>query len=88
MKKQLFNQIANSIICNMPIQTAEIFELSVAERLMLVENIWDSIAKDSVEFELSQELRDELDRRMEEHYKNPSAGISWEEMEAKLSRLR
>ena len=72
----------------MPIQTAEIFELSVAERLMLVENIWDSIAKDSVEFELSQELRDELDRRMEEHYKNPSAGISWEEMEAKLSRLR
>ena len=72
----------------MPIQTAEIFELSVAERLMLVENIWDSIAKDSVEFELSQELRDELDRRIEEHYKNPSAGISWEEMEAKLSRLR
>lgn len=72
----------------MPIQTAEIFELSVAERLTLVEDIWNSIAKDSVEFELSQELREELDRRTEEHYKNPSAGISWEVMEAKLSRLR
>ncbi len=72
----------------MTIQTAEIFELSVAERLTLVEDIWDSIAKDSIEFELSQELREELDRRTEEHYKNPDVGISWKEMEAKLNRLR
>ena len=77
-----------SIIRNMPIQTAEIFELSVAERLTLVEDIWNSIAEDSSKFELSQELREELDRRTEQHYKNPEAGISWEAMEAKLSRLR
>lgn len=71
----------------MSVQT-EIFELSVAERLTLVEDIWDSIAKDAEEIELSQELRDELDRRMEEHYKNPEAGSTWDEVEAELDALR
>ena len=76
------------IIRDMSVQTAEIFELPVAERLALVEDIWDSIAKDAKDIELSRELKDELDRRMEEHQKNPEAGISWEELDAELANLR
>lgn len=71
----------------MSVQT-EIFELSVAERLTLVEDIWDSIAKDAGEIELSSELRDELDRRMEEHRRDPQAGVSWEKLDARLASLR
>lgn len=76
------------IIRDMSVQTAEIFELPVAERLALVEDIWDSIAKDAKDIELSRELKDELDRRMEEHQKNPEAGTSWEELDAELANLR
>ena len=72
----------------MPMQTAEIFELSVVERLTLVEDIWDSIIKDADEFELSQELRDELDRRLGEHRKDPASGVSWEQLDAELTSLR
>lgn len=71
----------------MSVQT-EIFNLSVAERLTLVEDIWDSIAKDADEMELSQELRDELDRRMEEHRNDPEAGVTWEKLDSRLAGLR
>lgn len=71
----------------MSVQT-EIFNLSVAERLTLVEDIWDSIAKDADEIELSQELRDELDRRMEEYRNDPEAGVTWEKLDSRLAGLR
>ena len=44
-------------------RVAEILELSVAERLEIVEDIWDSIVDDSDELPISDELRAELDRR-------------------------
>jgi len=41
--------------------------LSVPERLDLVEDIWDSIAQDAENLELTPEERAELDRRLAEH---------------------
>ncbi len=35
-------------------QVVEIFELSVAERIQIVENIWDSISNASEELNLSE----------------------------------
>ncbi len=57
-------------------------ELSVAERIILVEEIWDSIADDKETFELTQEQKDELDRRIEADQKNPNEGRTWEEIKA------
>ena len=72
----------------MSVQTAEIFELPVAERLALVEDIWDSIAADSKDLVITDELRQELDRRLEAYEKDPDAGVPWDELEDRLARSR
>jgi putative addiction module component (TIGR02574 family) len=62
----------------------EIEKLSVAERISLVEEIWDSIAKENGEFELTQEQKETLDRRAREFEENPSLGRSWDEIKAEI----
>ena len=60
----------------------EIEKLSVAERITLVEEIWDSIARDNGDFELTQAQKEELDRRVRELEENPALGRSWDEIKA------
>ena len=67
---------------------AEILEMSVAERLRIVEDIWDSIAADSKDLKISDELRLELDRRLEAYKNDPNAGVTWEELDNRLASLR
>ena len=62
----------------------ELLKLSVAERIQLVEDIWDSIAAEPQAVEISTELRDELDRRLEEQVANPGVGRPWSEVKARL----
>lgn len=59
-------------------------KLSVPERLALVEEIWDSIAEDTEYFALTDEQRQELDRRLESFRVNPSQGRTWEEIKAEF----
>ena len=63
---------------------SEILKLSVAERIQLVEDIWDSIAAEPDEVQLSDELREELDRRLADQAANPGVGRSWSEVKARL----
>lgn len=58
--------------------------LSVAERILLVEEIWDSIVEENAVIPLTAELRAELDRRLEAAAQNPSAGTSWETIKRRL----
>jgi putative addiction module component (TIGR02574 family) len=67
-----------------PDPISAILKLSVAERLQLVEDIWDSIAAEPGAITLSQEQREELDRRLADHEANPGAGRSWDEVRARL----
>ena len=68
----------------MSTQLAEILQLSVAERIQLVEDIWDSIATVPDAVEMTDEQKAELDRRLEAYQANPSEGISWNELKEKL----
>ena len=56
----------------------ELFQLSVAERLELVEELWDSIPEEDEGLELTVEQRHDLDRRLVEADADPSAGAPWE----------
>ena len=69
-----------------PVDFSQLRQLSVAERLQLVEDLWDSIAEDAPDeaFPLSPELASELDRRVAEADASPAAGRSWEEIRAEL----
>ncbi len=62
--------------------TEEARKLSVAERIALVEEIWDSIAEDNGCFELTEAQKQELDRRLESFHADPSQGRTWEEIKA------
>ncbi len=62
----------------------EIKKLSIPERILLVEEIWDGIARESEGFELSQSQREELERRLESFANNPSQGRTWEEIRAEF----
>ncbi len=57
-------------------------QLSVAERIQLVEDLWDSIIEDAPDdaFPISPELAAELDRRVAEIKANPELGAPWDEV--------
>ncbi|HEX7183094.1 MAG TPA: addiction module protein [Thermoanaerobaculia bacterium] len=71
-----------------PPPVAEILELPVAERIRLVEIIWDSIAAVPEAVSVSDELKDELDRRLTEFEANPDAGSPWEEVRERILQGR
>lgn len=56
---------------------AKILNLSVSERILLVEDIWDSIAECPEAIQLTDDEKSELDRRFDDFYQNPSAGSQW-----------
>lgn len=60
-----------------------IMKLSVAERIMLVEEIWDSIASEQDPFELTEAQRRELDRRLDAYQASPEDGSSWEKVKTR-----
>jgi putative addiction module component (TIGR02574 family) len=63
--------------------------LNVAERLDLIEDIWDSIADMPEQLPLTEAQKQELDRRLAAHQANPNEVIPWEEIKAQAeARLR
>jgi putative addiction module component (TIGR02574 family) len=67
---------------------SELMKLTPAERIDLVQDLWDTIAQEDLP-PLSDEEMDELERCLEEHRRDPSTAITWEELKAQLaSRLK
>ena len=58
--------------------------LSVAERIVLVEEIWDSIAAETAGLPLTESQRIDLERRLADHRANPQSGSTWEEVRSRL----
>ena len=67
----------------------ELFKLSAAERLELLEELWDSIADDDGVLALTDTQREDLDRRLAESDADPTGGFPWEEVRERIRhRLR
>jgi putative addiction module component (TIGR02574 family) len=64
---------------------SDIVSLSVSERILLVEDIWDSIAEVPESLSLSDRQKSELDRRLRAYRRTPGKGTSWA---AALKRIR
>ena len=60
--------------------------MSVPERVQIVEDLWDSIARSNASFPVSQWQKDELARRKQRYLQNPNSGETWEQV--KLSILQ
>ena len=59
-------------------------DLSIAERLRLVEDIWDSIAQDTGAVPVPRDVLDEAERRLAEHRRDPTSGIPGDQVRAEL----
>ena len=69
------------------VELSEIRKLSLAERIQLVEEIWDTVAEDagnSADLPLTAAQRDELDDRLADADAHPGHGSSWAEVKARL----
>lgn len=66
---------------------AEVQTWPAEDRLRLLEEVWDGLSEKGAE--LSDDLKDLLDRRLEALDRNPEAVVSWEDVEARaLERFR
>jgi len=54
--------------------------LSVPERLQLVEDLWDSIAKSKTNIDIPEWQKKELARRKERYLQNPDSALPWPEV--------
>lgn len=67
----------------------EVENWSIDDRIRLVQDVWDHLVAEGHEPDLSDEMKAELDRRIEELDRNPSAGEPWESVKERvLARLR
>lgn len=72
--------------CIMSAQLSDILQLSIAERIQLAEDIWDSIATTPDALPLTDAARQELDRRLASHAAHPEEGIAWDDLKQKVRR--
>ncbi|MBC7883632.1 MAG: addiction module protein [Anaerolineae bacterium] len=61
---------------------ANLFQLSPSERLLLVQDLWDSLKPEDIP--LTDWQKAELDRRKAVHQANPSSGRSWEDVQHRI----
>ena len=64
----------------------QVAELSLDERIILVQEIWDRIAEDRQSLPLTEAQRAVLNQRLEAHENNPEQVIAWEEIKSKYRR--
>jgi putative addiction module component (TIGR02574 family) len=62
----------------------EVEALPIDDRMRLVQDVWDGLVEHGHEPELTEELKTELDHRIEEMDRNPDAGIPWEIVKARV----
>ena len=63
---------------------SDLLHLSVAERIQLAEDLWDSVAAHPEQVATSEEHLAELERRLTELDENPEAGESWDVVKARI----
>jgi len=63
----------------------DLLSLNVAERILLVEDLWDSIAAFPDSVQLTENQRKELDERLEAYHRDPESGSPWEVVKARVS---
>jgi putative addiction module component (TIGR02574 family) len=66
----------------------ELETLSVLERVQLVEDLWDSIARSNAELPVPQWQKDELARRKQRYLQHPESGATWDQVKRSILQPR
>jgi len=62
----------------------EIQSLTVSERIILAEALWDSVVEEGSEIELTEPQKQELDRRLQSFELDQERGDSWAAVKARI----
>ena len=66
----------------------EIKRLSIPEKILLVEDLWDSITSDESEVPVPQSHIAELDKRFMKYRSHPGDFLSLEELQRRIEKRR
>lgn len=66
----------------------EIAKLSTPEKILLIEDLWDSIASDESAVPVPQSHMEELDRRLKRYESDPGTLLSLEELRKRVERRK
>ncbi len=61
-----------------------VFDLSPAEKLQLVEDLWDDLAASPEMVPILDWQKDELERREKNLIEHPTSGLGWEEVKRRV----
>ena len=62
----------------------EIQSLTVSERILLAEALWDSVASEDTDIELTGKQKEELNQRLEAYAVDHESGLSWDDVKARI----
>jgi len=62
----------------------DIQKLSQSERILLAEKLWDSVASNQDQIEVTESQKQILDERLAAYAASPNEGTSWEEVKKEM----
>jgi putative addiction module component (TIGR02574 family) len=68
----------------MTLNHVSVFDLSPAEKLQLVEDLWDDLAANPAAVPVHDWQKEELARRKANLTSNPASGLSWDEVKQRV----
>jgi putative addiction module component (TIGR02574 family) len=81
---KIYSLTSVGINMNMVTTLNEIASLSIEDRILLVQTIWDGIAAEQAYPDLTVKQKQELDRRIDDLDANPDNVMTWEEIKASI----
>jgi putative addiction module component (TIGR02574 family) len=66
----------------------EISKLSTSERILLVEDLWDSISMEEADVPVPESHKAELDRRLRQYAFAPGALLSLEDLKQRIEKRK
>jgi putative addiction module component (TIGR02574 family) len=69
-----------------PLLKTEISQISVGDRLSLIDLLWDSMAENPDLLPVPEAQQQELDQRVVNLERDPAAGSSWEAVKARIGK--
>ncbi len=65
-----------------------IYQLSIPERIILVEDIWDSISSEEASVSVSGSHEEEIEKRFLRYKSNPENLLSLEQLQERIERRK
>lgn len=70
------------------ITATDTLDMSIPERIQLVEDIWDTIVSQTDSIDLTDQDKRIIDERLEAYHQNPDLGSPWEDIIKRMTNTK